>query len=106
MNADDPKNEENKELNKCCKEPIFSLYDEFIDSQSFQSCDTKNVARFQDFPDRIDINQNQKKKAEIERLQKLIKQGLGKNLYSENPNNITTNEEQGRQTSFRTQIGG
>ena len=58
MNADDPKNEENKELNKCCKEPIFSLYDEFIDSQSFQSCDTKNVARFQDFPDRIDINQN------------------------------------------------
>jgi len=59
-----------------------------------QNCELKNASKFQDFPDRKDINQNQKKKAEIERLQLLIKQGLGKHLYSENPNNITTNEEE------------
>ena len=71
-----------------------SLFDELVSPKLAQSCELKTVSKFLDFPDRIDINQNQKKKAEVERLQLLIKQGLGKHLYSENPNNITTNEEE------------
>jgi hypothetical protein len=75
------------------KEEI-SLFAELLSPHLEQCCERKNTSKFQDFPDRKDINQNQKKKAEIERLQLLIKQGLGKHLYSENPNNITTNEEE------------
>ena len=65
-----------------------SLLEETVVAYASSCISVKEAKKFEDFSDRVDINQNQKKKHEIARLQLKIKQGLGKELYRLDDENV------------------